>query len=223
MFAGHDQPLELVDHLGQQVERLGVLLHAVCDQFCRRHHLVAQVADVVRAVLDAAGHRLNRGPELLHAALLGELGRSRALAEVRLQSFVLRQFRLIAASVVTRSGRVVAHQGATERLVVVFATRFGLPARAGESVNALLTSGSLSCGARRCRVDAEKARPRMRRSPAGGGNVPRLSPRRPLFVQGRGVGQADAVGWDRRRRVGVVITAASSTFFSPVGFGFLCK
>lgn len=64
---------ELVHHLGQQVQRLGVLSHAVGDHLCRSHHLLAKMADVSSSVLGAGGHRLDGGPEFLHAALCGEL------------------------------------------------------------------------------------------------------------------------------------------------------
>ena len=71
MFAGHDKPLELVDHLGQQVERLGVLLHTVCDHLCCCHCLLAQMANVLSVMPNAARHSLNGGPKLLHTVLFG--------------------------------------------------------------------------------------------------------------------------------------------------------
>lgn len=72
VFFGDNQSLELVNHLGKQVERLGIFLHAICDHLCSRHHLLAEVVYVMTAVLNTAGHRLNSGPQLFHAALLSE-------------------------------------------------------------------------------------------------------------------------------------------------------
>ena len=142
MFAGHNEPLELVDHLSKQVERLGVLLHAVCDQLCHCNHLVSKVANILGAVLDAAGRRLHSGPELLHAALLGEGRRLRMLMEVWLEMLVLCQFWSIPASIVTRGGGVVLCIGTIDRLSVVFVMRCSLPGRGGERANTLLDGWS---------------------------------------------------------------------------------
>lgn len=90
VFAGHDEPLELVDRLGQQVERLSVLLHTVRDPLRRRHHLPPEAADVLRVTFHAAGHRLQGGPELLHAALFG-LVRGGRVAEGRCPTGVDRE------------------------------------------------------------------------------------------------------------------------------------
>lgn len=108
MFAGHDEPLELVNHLSQQVESLSVLFHAVCDHLRRCHHLLAQMPNVQSAMLNTAGHRLNGGPELFHAALFGELRRLRMLAEALCQ--------WVLGSIVTRGSRGVDHQGTIQRL-----------------------------------------------------------------------------------------------------------
>lgn len=75
MVSGHNDPLELIDHLGEKVEGLDVFFDAVRDNFCRRHHFLLQMAYVLATVLDIAGHGLNRGPELLHAAGFVELRR----------------------------------------------------------------------------------------------------------------------------------------------------
>lgn len=95
MFAGHDKPLELIDHVGQQVERLGVLLHAVCDHLVCCHNLLAQMANILSAMLDA-------GPELLHTVLFGKIRRMTGdwLA-------------LVLTFIAVRSSREVDHRGMT--------------------------------------------------------------------------------------------------------------
>lgn len=75
MFAGHNESLELVNHLSQQIECLGVLFHAVSDHLCRCHHLLTKVAYIMSAMLNTAGQCLNSGPKLFHAALFGKLRR----------------------------------------------------------------------------------------------------------------------------------------------------
>lgn len=106
MFAGRNEPLELVDHLSQQVERLGILFHTVSDHLCRRHHLLAKMTDVLSAMLNASGHRLDGGPEFLNAALFGELT---LLTEFWLLLLVSCLLWLLLASIVTRSSRVLGH------------------------------------------------------------------------------------------------------------------
>lgn len=185
MLTGHNEPLELVDHLRQQVERLGVLFHAVCDHLCRCLHLLAKMANILSAVLHAGGHCLNGGPELVHAALFGELWMQRMLMESWLPLLVLCLLRLVMASIVTGSGRVVDHQG-TQSLFQAFVMRSSLapmlPARGGESADPLLPSGASSRRTRRCRVGSERVHPRTRRGSAGCRDVPRVSPCSPLSV-----------------------------------------
>lgn len=106
VFAGHDDPLELVDHLGQQVERLGVLLHTAGDHLRGGHHLLVKMADVLRAALNARGHRLDGGSEFLHAAPFGELP---LLTPFWLPLLVSRLLLWLLASIMMGSGRVVGH------------------------------------------------------------------------------------------------------------------
>lgn len=107
-LAGHDQPLQLVHHLGEQVECLGVLFPALRDNLRRRHHLPAEMAHVLSAVLDAAGRRLHGAPELVDAPLFGELG----TFAVR-SLLVSCMLRLLLASVLTRSSRAAGQRGMT--------------------------------------------------------------------------------------------------------------
>lgn len=173
MFAGHNEPLELVDHLSQQVEGLGVVFHVVCDHLCPCHHLVAKTVDVLTAVLDAAGHCLDSGPELIHAALFGELNRMLMLMEFWLALLILCPLWLVLVSFVTRSS--LDHRAILE-LCLVFAMRSSLipmlPARCGESVNPLLLSGAMNCRTRRCCMGSKRVHPSERRGSAWCRDVP---------------------------------------------------
>lgn len=189
------------------------------------------MADVLGAVLDGACHRLNGGSELLHAVLLDQLQRRSSMMPTMLWLMllvILSLFRLVLASIVARSSRVVEQRGSTLKSIVASVLRselmLMLPARVGESANTLLFGGAMGGGAGGCCEGSGRVYSRARRGPAGCRDVPRESTSGPPLVEDWRVGNADTVCRDWRRRVGVVVTAVSNIGnVSSVVFGFFKK
>lgn len=98
LLFGHDDPLKLLHHLGEQIDGLGVLLHAVCNHLRCSHHLLTKLAYILTAVLYGTDHSLNGGSELLHTALFAEL--SSSLVTLRFLLPFMCRYRLTFAAIV---------------------------------------------------------------------------------------------------------------------------
>lgn len=118
LSAGHYEALELLNHLGQQVERLGVLFNVIWDHLCRCHHLLSEIVNVLGAVLKSSSHCVNGGPELLHAGLFDELRRPWILVQMDLAAIVTRLFQAcLQRSCLTQRCSARGGQGAKPRLL----------------------------------------------------------------------------------------------------------